>query len=77
MVTVQFELRPDGQLRGDPHVTSPHDYGANPRMAEAVRDAVRAVRRCAPYPFADDPVTPPHYDMWREMEFTFAPPHQR
>jgi hypothetical protein len=42
-------------------------------MRVAVESALRAIRTCDPYPFADDPIVGEHYQLWREMEYTFRP----
>lgn len=73
-VTVVFALREDGSLDGRPSVTSPSSYTFDTEMRDAVTEALRAVRVCAPYPFASDPVTAEHYELWREIEMAFTPP---
>ena len=73
IVTLEFRLNRNGTLAGQPVVTSPRNYTFDPAMRTAVEAAVRAVRMCDPYPFADDPVVGDHYEIWRETEFTFRP----
>jgi hypothetical protein len=73
VVTIQFDLNRNGTLDGQPRVLSPRNYTFDPHMRRAVEEALRAVRLCDPYPFADDPVVGEHYDLWREMEYTFRP----
>jgi hypothetical protein len=74
VVTVRFELNEDGSLRGSPRVISPTSYRSDPSMRRAVRNAVRAVRRCAPFPYSQDPIASQHYEAWREIVMTFRPP---
>jgi hypothetical protein len=74
VVTVQFELRADGSLDGAPRVISPQNFHNDRSMTRAVKYATRAVRRCSPYALATDPITGGHYELWRQMEFTFRPP---
>jgi hypothetical protein len=73
VVTVEFDLNRNGTLNGQPRVTSPRNYTFDPAMRTAVEAAVRAVRLCDPYPFADDPVVGEHYNIWRRTEYTFRP----
>ena len=73
VVTVQFDLNRNGTLRGDPVVINPRNYTFDPYMRVAVERALRAVRVCDPFPFADDPVVGEHYEIWRQTEFTFRP----
>jgi hypothetical protein len=74
VVTVEFDLNEDGSLDGAPRVTSPRNYAFDRPMRRAVKRALRAVRTCAPYPFAHDPITVGHYDTWDELEITFRRP---
>lgn len=73
VVTVQFDLNRNGTLRGEAIVISPRNYTFDPYMRVAVERALRAVRVCDPFPFADDPVVGEHYEIWRQTEFTFRP----
>ena len=73
VVTVQFDLNRNGTLNGQPRVISPRNYTFDNDMRVAVDYALRAIRTCDPYPFADDPVVGEHYELWREMEYTFRP----
>jgi len=75
IVTVQFSLNRNGTLNGQPRVVSPANYTFDAPMRTAVEAALRAVRTCDPYPFADDPVVGDHYEVWRDTEYTFRPPH--
>lgn len=75
IVTVQFSLNRNGTLNGQPRVISPSNYTFDAPMRTAVEAALRAVRTCDPYPFADDPVVGDHYEVWRDTEYTFRPPH--
>src|SRR5829696_7520238 len=74
VVTVQFALNEDGTLRGRPRVAEPSSYAFDRPTRRAVESAIRAVRRCSPYPFPADPIAAEHYERWREMEFTFRSP---
>ncbi|MCX7357150.1 MAG: cell envelope integrity protein TolA [Alphaproteobacteria bacterium] len=73
IVTVQFELDRNGNLRGPPRVTSPRNTTFNPDMQYAVNNAILAVQTCDPYPYATDPVLADHYEVWSRIEFTFRP----
>lgn len=73
VVRVEFDLNRNGTLNGQPRVVSPRNYTFDPEMRVAVEAALRAVRTCDPYPFADDPVVGDHYEIWREIDFTFTP----
>lgn len=75
VVTVAFELTREGQLNGEPRVTSPARIGFfDLAMRSAVNRAVSAARNCAPYSFHEDPVLTDHYDVWRAQELTFRAP---
>lgn len=73
VVTVEFELNRNGTLNGQPRVTNPRNYTFDPPMRTAAEAALRAVRQCDPFPFADDPRVGPSYQYWRQQEFTFRP----
>lgn len=73
VVTVQFDLDRQGNLRGEPRVTSPRNYTFDPAMRVAVDSALRAIRTCEPFPFPDDPVVGDHYENWSRLEHTFRP----
>lgn len=73
VVTIQFDVNRNGTLNGQPRVVSPRNYTFDPHMRTAVDLALRAIRLCDPYPFADDPIVGEHYELWREMEYTFRP----
>lgn len=73
VVTVEFELNRNGTLNGQPRVTNPRNYTFDPPMRTAAEAALRAVRQCDPFPFADDPRIGPNYQYWRQQEFTFRP----
>lgn len=74
VVTLEFELDRNGNLRGQPRVTSPRITTFDAPMRAAVDAAQRAVRTCDPYPFPEDPVVGQHYETWDQLEFTFRPP---
>ena len=71
VVTLEFELDRNGNLRGPPRVTSPRNYTFDPDMQYAVNNAIRAVQTCDPFPYATDPVLADHYETWGRIEFTF------
>jgi hypothetical protein len=71
-VTVEFELNRDGSLRRRARVIQPRGYSADASMRAAADRAIRAVRDCDPFPLANDPVTEPHYEMWRQVTMTFS-----
>ena len=74
VVTVQFDLDRNGNLRGQPRVTSPPGgQSFDPAMRTAVASALRAIRECDPYPFPSDPVVGQHYEIWGQLEHTFRP----
>ena len=73
VVTVRFTLNRNGTLNGQPEVISPRNYTFDPPMRTAVEAALRAVRTCDPFPFADDPVVGDHYEIWQDTEYTFRP----
>ena len=73
VVTLEFELDRNGNLRGPPRVTNPRNYTFDPPMRVAVESAQRAVSTCDPYPFPTDPVVGDHYDSWDRLKFTFRP----
>lgn len=73
VVTLQFELDRNGNLRGPPRVISPRTTAFDDDMEYAVNAAIRAVQTCDPYPFATDPILADHYETWARVEFTFRP----
>lgn len=73
IVTVRMRLDARGHLSGEPQLVSPTSTFGDPPMRAAADAALRAVRECDPFPFADDPVAADHYDVWRDMEFIFDP----
>jgi hypothetical protein len=73
IVTVEFDINRNGTLNGQPRVTNPRNYTFDPYMRAAADSALRAVRACDPFPFADDPVLGEHYELWRETEVVFDP----
>ncbi len=72
-VIVEFDLDRQGHVRGAPRVVSPSTFGATGELRAAIDNAVRAVRACDPYPFADDPLTADHYDLWRQITYNLDP----
>jgi hypothetical protein len=74
VVTLEFELDRNGNLRGQPRVVSPRNYTFDPAMRTAVEAALRAVRSCDFTFFTTDPVVGERYDAWDELDFTFTPP---
>lgn len=73
IITVEFDINRNGTLNGQPRVTNPRNYTFDPYMRAAAENALRAVRACDPFPFADDPVLGDHYELWRETEVVFDP----
>lgn len=73
VVTLQFDLDRNGNLRGQPRVVSPSNYTFDPPMQVAVNNARRAIQTCDPYPFPTDPQLADHYETWDQLEFTFTP----
>ncbi len=73
-VTVRFSLNEDGTLSREPRVVAPRRSWFQPHVRTAVDRAVDAVRQCSPYPMATDPFLADRYEMWREVELSFAPP---
>jgi len=71
VVTVSFDLNPDGTLRSPPKVTNSVqiDLSGNRYWKVAERDAVRAVIECQPYDF----LPADRYEDWKEFEFNFDP----
>lgn len=74
IVTVEFELDRNGNLRGQPRVTSPTNYTFDAPMRTAAEAALRAVRSCDFTFLPEDPVVGPQYDVWKEQRYTFRPP---
>ena len=72
VVTLEFDLDRNGNLRGQPRVTSPRNYSFDASMRTAVENALRAVRSCDFTFFPEDPVVGPHYEVWDEVEYTFS-----
>ncbi len=73
IVTLEFELDRNGNLRGPPRVVSPSNYTFDPPMRVAVDAARNAILTCDPYPFPTDPVVGEHYDTWSRLRFVFRP----
>jgi hypothetical protein len=67
MVPIRVEFNLDGSLSGEPIAREIPPGTIGQVMAEA---ALRAVRRCAPYPF----LPPEKYDSWRTVNINFRPP---
>jgi outer membrane biosynthesis protein TonB len=67
VVPIRVQFNPDGSLATDPiaQATPPGPVGQ--ALADA---ALRAVRRCAPYPF----LPPEKYDSWETVTVNFSPP---
>lgn len=72
-VVVEIDLDRTGHIRGAPRVVSPSGLGATGELRAAIDNAVRAVRACDPYPFADDERTADHYELWRQIAFNLDP----
>lgn len=67
VVPLVVEFTPDGDLAGPPRVKSIPSDPSGQAVADA---AVRAVQRCAPYPF----LPPDKYATWRVVNMNFSPP---
>lgn len=65
VVTVKWQLRPDGTLSGEPKVV---DRIASPAAQAAADAAIRAVIVCAPFSLPAD-----KYSAWREITWEFDP----
>jgi colicin import membrane protein len=65
VVSLHWELNPDGSLVGQPRVISAPSTTAGEVYAEA---ALRAVRMCAPFRLPPD-----KYAAWKTIEWTFDP----
>jgi hypothetical protein len=66
VVTVNMELRVDGQVSGTPTATA--DPATSPSADAAIAAAVRAVHTCAPYQ-----LPPEQYATWRRVAMRFDP----
>lgn len=73
VVTLEIEFDRSGRVRGTPQLISPRSVAGDPEMRVAVDYAMRAVRQCDPFPFPDDPLLADHYDIWRQVTWTFHP----
>lgn len=73
VVTIRFQVDARGAVRGQPQVISPRSTLGDPIMRAAVSSARNAILACSPFPFPDDPAVADHYDLWRDMEYTFRP----
>jgi len=62
---IQFELNPDGTVRGEPRVLNPQ---SSPQFQLAADAAKSAVLKCHPYPLPAD-----KYQMWRKVTLDFDP----
>jgi colicin import membrane protein len=69
VVTVGFNLLPDGSLAGTPVPVSILGV-SNPQAVAATDAAVRAVAQCAPY---NDIFPPEHYEQWQSILIDFDP----
>lgn len=73
VVVLEIDFDRNGRMRGQPRVVQPTSVMGDPEMRVAVDYALRAMRQCDPFPFPDDPLLADHYDIWREMTYTFHP----
>lgn len=73
VVTLEIDFDRNGRMRGAPRVVQPTSVMGDPEMRVAVDYALRAMRQCDPFPFPDDPLLADHYEIWREMTYTFHP----
>jgi len=74
IVTVHFRLNRNGTLSGQPEVTDPQNYQFDRPMAQAAQVALRAVRSCDFSFLPSDPRVGPHYEVWGDNYYRFAPP---
>ena len=56
---------PERKPIGQPRVISRAITRSTPTCARLLKSALRAVRQCDPFPFAEDPVVGNRYDIWR------------
>jgi hypothetical protein len=73
IVTVEFNLKEDGTLDGEPRIVEPLNADGDAELQDAIEAVLSAVALCAPYPFPNDPVLGAQYQTWREVELTFRP----
>lgn len=66
VVTLKWNLNPDGTLQGEPKVVQTDK--SNPLADQAERAALRAVQTCAPFQLPQE-----QYGMWREITWKFNP----
>lgn len=66
VVTVKWNLNPDGSLQGEPKVVQTDK--SNPLADQAERSALRAVQTCAPFQLPQE-----QYSLWREITWKFNP----
>ena len=66
IVTLKWNLGPDGTLQGEPKVVQTDK--SNPLADQAERAALRAVQTCVPFKLPPD-----LYNMWREVTWKFNP----
>ncbi|TRD02930.1 MULTISPECIES: cell envelope integrity protein TolA [unclassified Mesorhizobium] len=64
---VRISLNKDGSLAGPPKILDP----VTPQPDKVAKAAVRAIKRCAPFPGLTSYAA--HYDLWREVVLTFHP----
>jgi hypothetical protein len=69
VVTVSFNLLPDGSLAGTPVPVQVMGV-SDPQAIAATDAALRAVAQCAPY---NDIFPPEHYDRWKSIVIDFDP----
>ena len=69
VVTVSFNLLPDGSLAAPPVPVEVMGV-SNPQAVAAMDAAVRAVAQCAPY---NDVFPPEHYEQWQSILIDFDP----
>jgi hypothetical protein len=69
IVVVSMDLGIDGNLLRPPVLVSPSStYGASSKLIVAIDEAMKAVRRCAPFALPPD-----SYETWRQVRFRFDP----
>lgn len=72
-VVIEFDLDRTAHIRGQPRLVYPNAIAPDRTLRAAIDNAMSAVRACDPYPFADDPLTSDHYELWRQITYNLDP----
>jgi TonB family protein len=70
VVTVDFQLTPDGRLTGAPVLVDSQGGASEAAVTSAFEAARRAIMRCGGSGFQ---LPPEKYEQWREVRMTFNP----